>query len=265
VGGVPRPRVRLRGRLGRIIWAKFPDEFPGLVRRGHRNEYPRNYRQLEEKKLRVAKLATVLAALGLVLAMAGPVGADTSGPNLVNQATATTTAGHTYQADLAWALAQTEGPSVTATNHADATSHDCTGCVAEAVAFQVVIASDTNLYVLTNNATSITTNCTKCTTVSVAEQWVVGDTSQQLRITPLGQLELAAVHIQLALWTHLAPPLQALPHILALADEVSNILSQDVVEVPSIPTPAATPAVSPLAAPAPSGPQVQHYAQVSTG
>jgi hypothetical protein len=212
--------------------------------------------------LKFAKFAVVLAALGLVLAMAGPVGADSSGATLTNQATATATAGHPYQADLAWSEAQVSGPSVTATNNALADSHDCTGCVTEAVAFQVVIASDTNIFTLTNNATSMNTNCETCTAVSIAEQWTVGDTSQQLRITPIGQLELAAVHIQLALYVHFVPPLQALPHILALANEVSNILANDVVEVPNKSIPA--PAVSPLAAPVPSGPQVQHYAQVST-
>jgi hypothetical protein len=219
---------------------------------------------MEEKNLRAAKFAVVLAALGLVLAMVGPAGADTSGASLVNQATAEATAGHPYQADLAWSLAQIDGPSVTATNSALADSHDCTGCVTEAVAFQVVIASDTNIFTLTNNATSMNTNCETCTAVSVAEQWTVGDTTQQLRITPLGQLELAVVHIQLALYVHLVPPLQALPHILALANEVSTILAQDVVEVPPKPTPAIpTPAVSPLATPAPSGPTITHYAQVS--
>lgn len=250
---------------GKNNLAELPTEFPSFIRRGYRNEFPRNYRQYGGKELKFAKLATVLAVLGLVLAMAGPAGADSSGPNLVNQATATATAGHPYQADLAWSLAQTPGPSVTATNGSLADSHDCTGCVTEAVAFQVVIASDTKTFTLTNNATSMNTNCETCTAVSIAEQWTVGDTTHQLRITPIGQLMLAAVHLQLAVYVHFVSPAQALSHILALANQVSNILANDVVEVPSPKsTPSVpTPAVSPLALPAPSGPQITHYAQVS--
>ena len=214
---------------------------------------------------RMGKVLPVLVALVVGLAWANPAGADSSGPNLVNQATATATAGHQYQADLAWSLAQTPGPSVTASNAALADSHDCTRCATEAVAFQVVLASNTNTFVLTNNATSMNTNCETCTAVAVAEQWTVGDTTHQLRITPIGQLMLASVHLQLALYVHFLPPLQALPHILALANEVSTILSNDVVEVPSKSTPAIpSPAVSPLAqAPTQVGPTVQHYSQVS--
>jgi hypothetical protein len=212
--------------------------------------------------LKFAKLSVVLVALGLVLAMAGPAGADTSGSSLTNQAVVTVTGTHQDSQDLAWSLAQVDQPEVTAVNEAAATADDCLTCTAEAVAFQVVLASGANIFTLTNNATSVNTNCVNCTTVSVAEQWVVGDSSP-IRLTFVGQIELFAVHLQLAFWSHV-PPAMGLPHILALANQVSNILANDVVEVGPRPSPAIpSPAVSPLATPAPSGPVVQHYAQVS--
>lgn len=208
----------------------------------------------------------VLAALGLVLAMATPAGADTSSASLTNQAIVQITGTHQNSHDLAWSLAQVDQSSVTASNEASATATNCLTCTAEAVAFQIVLASNTNTFVLTNNATSINTNCVNCTTVSVAEQWVIGDTGRSLRLNFIGQLELFAIHLQLAFWSHV-PPVQGLSHILALATEVSTILANDVVEVPSPKLAPVSPAVSPkaLATPAPIGPTIQHYAQVNTG
>lgn len=228
----------------------------------------RNAKRLGWKGRRLPALA--LAVFALVFSLAGTAGADSSAPNLVNQATATVTGVHQDSQDLAWSLAQVNQPSVTAVNDATATATNCLTCTAVAVAFQIVLASNTNTFTITNNATSMNTNCVNCTTVSVAEQWVVGDTSQQLRLNFIGQWELFAVHLQLAFWSH-TPPSLGLPHILALANQVSTILSNDVVEVPTrsapVPKPAVspltTPTVSPLAAPAPSGPQITHYAQVS--
>jgi hypothetical protein len=227
--------------------------------------------------VKFAKLATVLVALGSVLMWAAPAGADSSGSSLDNQAVAQVTGRYQVDHELAWSLAQVNQPSVTAVNEATATANDCLTCTAEAVAFQVVLASDTNTFVLTNTATSSNTDCVNCTTVSVAEQWVVGDTDHALRLTFAGQIRLFVIHLELGFWSHV-PPAQGLPHILDLANQVSDILANDVVEVPNrfgpappispaatpAVTPAATPAaITPLATPAPSGPVVQHTAQVS--
>jgi hypothetical protein len=223
------------------------------------------------KQLRFAKLATVLAALGLVLAMAGPAGADPSG--LANASTASVTHNWQFSQHLAWAgPIQTDGPSVTATNNATASAQGCANCTAEAVSFQIIIASDTQTYVLTNNATSTEFQCETCTAVSVAEQWVVGDTSQRIVITPAGQLALAKLHLELAILVGALPATRNFQGVLGVADAVSTILANDVVELPSRnpPTPqpvspASTTEVSPLAAPAtpPSGPVVQHFVQVN--
>lgn len=211
--------------------------------------------------MKFAKLATVLVVLGMVFSLTGTAGADSSTNSLTNQAVVAVTGHYQDSQDLAWSLAQVSGPEVTAVNEATATATDCETCTAEAVAFQVVLASDTQVYALTNTATSLSTECVNCTTVSVAEQWVVGDTDQELRLNLVGQLELWAIHWQLALWSHV-PPAQGLPHILDLANQVSAILAADVVEVP-LPQATASAAVTTLAQPAPRLPTVQHFAQVS--
>lgn len=215
--------------------------------------------------MKFTRLAVALVAIVSVLAWAGPAGADSSGSSLTNQAVVQLTGTHQVDQDLAWSLAQVDLPSVTAVNEATATATDCLTCTAEAVAFQVVLASNTNTFALTNTATSQNTRCVNCTSVAVAEQWVVGDTGHALRLTFAGQIRLFAIHLELAFWTHV-PPAMGLPHILALANQVGEVLANDVVEVPSpqvTPLPA-TPAVSPLVLGAPpGGPEITHNVQVS--
>jgi hypothetical protein len=222
--------------------------------------------------MKFAKLSAVLVALASVALWAMPAGASPSG--LTNASSASVTHNHQDSQHLAWAgPVQTSGPSVTATNNATASAQGCEGCTAEAVSFQIIIASDTQTFVLTNNATSTEFQCETCTALSVAEQWVVGDTSQRLIVTPAGQLALAKLHLQLAIVVGAESPAQGYATILNIANEVSAVLATDVVECPSQPKPkaaatpaataAVTPAVTPLAAPVTSGPVVQHFEQVN--
>lgn len=205
------------------------------------------------------KLVVVLLAAAVVLLTGQPVMADPSGLN--NRAFANATQPHPQQRDLAWAVVQLDRSSVTAQNTATAQSHDCQGCVAEAVAFQVDVLSDGTNLVLTNNATSANFNCETCTAVAIAEQWVVDDIGQPIKLTPAGQLSLLAVHFQLGALM-LAPPAQLLAHLTMLVNEVNNILAQDVVVVPGTSPPAAVTAAAPLAAPA-GGITITHYEQLS--
>jgi hypothetical protein len=212
------------------------------------------------------RLVTVLATMALVLGLASPASAGTSPQGLHNSVFAHVTRHDPDSQLLAWAEAQTDHHAVTAINEARAFSHDCDGCTAEAVSFQIVLASGTNLYTLTNTATSVTLECIACTTVSVAEQWVVGATDGTVVLSQAGQTALEAVQAQLATEVAL-PPSEGLAGILAAADEVSAILAAEVSVVPSqatVPGPT-VPAVSPLAQTAPSSsPTIQHFSQVST-
>jgi hypothetical protein len=206
-----------------------------------------------------AKLAVVLVVLASVLAMAGPASADPSG--LINHARVHTNSRHPEGTQLAWAVAQVKRSTVTAINTAKATDRHCTDCVAEAVAFQVVLASDTHIYVLTNNATSINTECETCTAVSVAEQWVAGATDGTIVLSAAGQSALEAVQAQLVSDMAL-PPQSGLQAILGAADEVSAILAADLSITPnkSPPSPSPLTEVTPLFSPPPT---VQHFAQVN--
>jgi hypothetical protein len=221
-----------------------------------------------------AKLAVVLAVLAVVLAGAGPAGADPSG--LINRAHVHTNSRHPEGSRLAWSLAQVRRPAIVAINTAKATAHHCDGCQAEAVAFQIVLASDTQVYVLTNNATSINTECESCTALTVAEQWVAGATNGTVVLSQAGQSALEAVQAQLA--SDVAQGPQAgTQAILGAADEVSAILSADLTVVPNKAPPGPAlpealvtttdltngPGVTTLYAQPPGQPLIQHYAQVS--
>jgi hypothetical protein len=209
--------------------------------------------------MKLARLAMVLAVLALVFSLTGTAGANPSGLN--NRAHAHTNQHHPADTQFAWAVAEVDKHAVTAQNIALATAHHCDGCQATAVAFQVVIASDTNIFVLTNSATSLQFQCETCTSVAIAEQWVVGDTSEKIALTPAGQAALQGVQSQVG--ALLSTPLQLDADLPAIEAEVDAILSADIVIVPS-PTPkkAVTPLT--LAVPAPAPPTIQHFVQVST-
>jgi hypothetical protein len=202
------------------------------------------------------KLIAVLVGLVALTVWAAPAGANPS--DLVNQAYAHTEQHHPDSQLGTWALAQVDRHAVTAINTARAFAHDCDGCTSEAVSFQIVLASDTNVFTLTNTATSENLECVSCTAVSVAEQWVVGATSGTVVLSKAGQSALEGVQAQLAVEVAL-PPAQGLGGILGLADEVSTILAASVTVSPG------PSVVSPLAEATPiqEGPTIQYFAQVS--
>jgi hypothetical protein len=208
------------------------------------------------------RLLIVLSVLAIVFSLpASAAGASTSPNGLNNRAHAHTNQRHPADTQFAWAVAEVDRPSVTAQNTALATAHHCDGCQTTAVAFQIVVASDTNIFVLTNTAVAANFNCETCTSVAIAEQWVVGDTSEKLTITPAGQAALQGVQSQVG--ALLGTPLQLDAELPAIEAEVDGILSADIVVVPPPVKKPVTPLT--LAAPAPAPPIIQHYEQVSTG
>lgn len=210
------------------------------------------------------RILSVLAVLAVVLSLTGQTAmADTSFNNV-----ASAIATHPYRpvTDQAWQVTSASG-SVGAVNEATAESENCTGCTAVALAFQVLIVSNAgpNL-TLTNNATSINSVCVRCVSEAVADQWVVAEIGGQIRLTFAGQLQLAALHLEASLLLRFQPA-RLSSFQTDLDNAVNRILSQDVVEVPSrtpaLPvTPAATPAVTPLAQP-PSGITITHNEMAS--
>jgi hypothetical protein len=214
--------------------------------------------------MKLIKLVIVAVILAVPLGVPGLAGAQPFG--LLNLAISETTQFHQDQSRLSWGQADTDIPVVPAYNRAQAQSWYCDGCNAEAVAFQVVLASDMTRLDATNLALATNNHCETCTATSVAEQWVVGATDGTVVLSEAGQAALEGVKAQLA--TLVAePPAEGLAGILGAADEVSAILAADVSVVPSQTTvPAQTaPAVAPLTQTAPSSsPTIQHFAQVST-
>lgn len=201
------------------------------------------------------RLLIVLSVLAVMLSLPLPAAASPSG--LHNVARARTSERAPDSSVLAWAVVSVDKRSLTAVNRARASAHHCQGCTAVAVAWQVIIASDTSTYVLTNNATSINRDCETCTSVAIAEQWVAGDTSEAIQLTAAGQSALAGVNSTVA--GLLPTPAELLAQLPTLEADVGAILSADVVVVPK--TPKTPKTVTPFFfAPTIT---VQHYAQVS--
>jgi hypothetical protein len=204
------------------------------------------------------RLFVLLATLALVTGMAQPALAGTSPEGLHSSVYAHTSADQPVDTEVAFALARSDHHTVTADNAARALSHDCDGCRATAVAFQVDILSGATTLVLTDTATAVNLDCASCTTTAVAEQWVADDVGGSIELTPTGQAGLDQVHTELMALAGQPGALSA--EVPALVSEVSLILDQDLVVVPS-PT-VGPPAV--IAATAPSGGiTVSHYEQVS--
>jgi hypothetical protein len=206
------------------------------------------------------RLLASLAVLALVLGVAQPAMAGTSPQGLHSSVFAHTSQDQPTDTEVGFALAQSDHQAVTVVNTARAFSHDCDGCQATAVAFQVVLASGATTLVLTNTATAVNLDCVSCTTVAIAEQWVADDVGGSIELTPAGQVELGQVHAELVALT--GQPGALTGQVLALASQVSLILDQELVVVPS--AGAAPLAVNAAVAPA-EGVTVSHYEQVSQG
>lgn len=138
--------------------------------------------------MKTLRWALVVTAM-LVLAVPGA--ASAGGANHVVQVSASAGNPTAIRADAQWA--PYGGPSATSANIASATSTDCTGCRAVAVAFQaVVLTGDPNVVTPGNAAVAVNSGCTGCDTFAFAYQDIVM-TSAPASLGPSGVAELQSV------------------------------------------------------------------------
>jgi hypothetical protein len=160
----------------------------------------------------VALMATGAVVAAALVTSAGTASAQGFSFPVIGGAASVSTAffGHTPPpvTHVGWEVVPAQG-NITSSNNAVAFTTNCTGCVAEAVSFQIILDSNRTDYssfdTLTDNATSINTNCTSCTALSVAYQWVLMSTGP-VSLTPQGQSELATAHAQLQAVLATYPP-----------------------------------------------------------
>ena len=126
-----------------------------------------------------------------VLSLTAPGSASAGGVNHVVQVSAGAGSSTAIRSDVQWA--PFGGPSATSANIASATSSDCTGCRAVAVAFQaVVLTGDPNVVAPSNAAAAVNGGCTGCDTFAFAYQDVVM-TSGPASLSPAGVAALQSV------------------------------------------------------------------------
>ena len=107
---------------------------------------------------------------GMTLSLALP--AVAGGPNNVVNTSPTSDGTHLHRASVQ--VTSTGAKSVTSSNLAIATPHDCTGCEGIAVAFQALIVTGGSSTISpTNAAVAVNTNCTSCGAFAYAYQYVV--------------------------------------------------------------------------------------------
>ena len=165
------------------------------------------------------RLAAVFA-LTMALVGAAPV-AVAGGPNNVvaSDATADATGAATFVARQSLVVQSTGTDALTSANVARATSHDCTGCQAIAVAFQAVLATGRPHVVAPRNlAVAENISCNTCASLAFAFQYVV-TTDGPERLSPQGMQTLAALRQEVAddLATDLTPA-----ELNARLDDVGN-------------------------------------------
>jgi len=145
-----------------------------------------------------------LGAAALVLVLAIPGSASAGGANHVVQVAAGAGDVTAIRADVAWA--PFGGPVMTSANIASASSTDCTGCRAVAVAFQaVVVTGDPNVVAPSNAAVAVNAGCTGCDTFAFAYQDMVM-TSAPASLSPAGVAALQSVQQQAEAIAHSGEP-----------------------------------------------------------
>jgi putative peptide zinc metalloprotease protein len=99
-------------------------------------------------------------------------------------------------------VTSTGSKSVTSTNLANATPHDCTGCEGIAVAFQALIVTGGSSTISpTNAAVAVNTNCTSCGAFAYAYQYVV-KADRGTHLSKDGRAEVADIRRQAAAATN---------------------------------------------------------------
>jgi hypothetical protein len=154
------------------------------------------------------RLAAVIAVT-LALVGGAATAAVAGGPDnvVVSDATTDATGAATFVAHQSMVVESTGTDELDSANVARATSHDCTGCQAIAVAFQAVLATRRPHVVAPRNlAVAENLNCNACASLAFAFQYVV-TTDGPERLSPQGMQRLAALRQEVAddLATDLTP------------------------------------------------------------
>jgi putative peptide zinc metalloprotease protein len=132
----------------------------------------------------------IAALLAVLLACALPAGGAQAATR-ENIATAIVEHDGASAWDFAWDISRQRGGVVDHRNEANAAAR-CTGCEATAIAFQIVIASDSNQVVPVNLAVALNHGCTQCTVIAEARQFVrVFD--RRVKLTSTGRAQLRDV------------------------------------------------------------------------
>src|SRR5215211_145248 len=146
------------------------------------------------------RVTTILALCSALLGV-GAFPAVAGGPNNVVQSSSSAdpTTGVASTVVRSNVLTGSTGTNeVTSTNLASARAHDCTGCVAKAVAFQaVLVTGDPPTIAPRNVAAAVNENCDSCTAFAFAYQYVL-TTSGPAHLSPAGLQRVHAFRQQVA-------------------------------------------------------------------
>lgn len=136
----------------------------------------------------------IVLAMTWTLCLAIP--ATAGGPNHVVIASPTADGAHIYRSSVQ--VASTGSDSVTSSNIATATPHDCTGCEGIAVAFQAVIMTGHPSNFAPNNAAvAVNSNCTSCGAFAFAYQYTVS-ADRGTHLSTDGRAKVAAIRREAA-------------------------------------------------------------------
>jgi len=138
-------------------------------------------------------------AITMTLSLALPAMAG-GGPN--NIVTASPTADGTKLHRSSVQVTSTGSSSVTSSNIANATPHDCTGCEGIAVALQAVIVTGGSSTISPMNAAiAVNTNCTSCGAFAYAYQYIV-KADRGTHLSKDGRAEIADIRRRAAAATN---------------------------------------------------------------
>lgn len=133
---------------------------------------------------RVIALATTMT---LWLALPASAG----GPNHVVIASPTADGAHIHRSSVQ--VSTTGADSITSSNIATATPHDCTGCEGIAVAFQAIIMTGKpSDFRPTNAAVAVNSNCTSCGAFAFAYQYTV-QADRGTHLSSTGRAKIAVI------------------------------------------------------------------------
>ena len=122
--------------------------------------------------------------------------ATAGGPNHVVVASPTADGAQIHRSNVQ--VSSTGSDSVTSTNLASATPHDCTGCEGIAVAFQAIIMTGHPAnFAPTNAAVAVNSNCTSCGAFAFAYQYTV-DADRGTHLSKDGRDKIAAIRREAA-------------------------------------------------------------------